>query len=246
MKKIILIGALIVVFQITYAQITWIPKAGLTSSKINTKIDEPDGSTDYSIGDVRIKIGFTIGVGVNIPITKALSFQPELSFIQKGHSSSAHIASLTINDNVFENYNADSKLTLNYLEMPVLAKYTVSLAKGAAQLFVVAGPSFALGVGGKIKQETSFYYQGMIRTTSEEGKVKFGSDERFPNDNYGVERRGDIGLQTGIGAILFKKITVDVRYTFGMTNLWDVEEADIRYTNRALQFTVGVPLTLKK
>ncbi|MCD9014936.1 porin family protein [Parachryseolinea silvisoli] len=247
MKKILLIGALVVAFQTTYAQVTLIPKAGLTSSDIKTKIDEPRGGSDvgFSASDAQTKLGFTVGVGINIPITKALSFQPEVSFIQKGRSAVVHVDAVTVGDIVIGHYDAESKLTLNYLEIPVLAKYTVSLAKGATQLFVVAGPSFALGVGGKLKQETTYSDRGVITTTSNEANVKFGS-KTFSTDEYGVERRGDIGLQTGLGALLFKKIMIDVRYTFGMTKLWDFEDIDISTKNRVLQFTVGVPFTLKK
>ena len=242
MNKIVLIGALVFSFQISCAQITWIPKAGLTISEIKTKIDGPDGGTEFNSGSSSTKLGTTVGIGINMPITKALSLQPELSFIQKGYAASAYV-SVAVDGNVLEYYNTESKVTLNYLEMPVLGKYTVSLAKGTTQLFIVAGPSFALGVGGKLKRETTLYNSGTTTTTSRESKVKFGSDE-ISSDKYVVERRGDIGLQTGIGAILFKKIMVDVRYTRGMTKLWDTDGISIK--NRVFQFTVGVPFTLKK
>lgn len=56
MKKIVLIGALVVAFQITYAQITLIPKAGLTSS-IMIDLRYAFGMTDlYDLKGVDISI----------------------------------------------------------------------------------------------------------------------------------------------------------------------------------------------
>jgi opacity protein-like surface antigen len=244
MKKIVLIGALVVAFQITYAQITLIPKAGLTSSTVKTKVDEE--GIEIEVADTKIKLGFTVGVGLNIPITKAFSLQPELNFIQKGFSSEWDSDEEGI---VIGTLASKSKLTLNYLELPLLAKYTFNISKSSTQFFVEAGPSLALGVGGKAKIDNVISDGNNSTKISGEYKVKFGSDELFDireAKEYPVENRTDVGLQLGAGTVFSNRIMIDLRYTFGMTNLYDVEGVDISIKNRVLQLTVGMPLALKK
>ncbi|MCT3673671.1 PorT family protein [Elizabethkingia anophelis] len=89
-----------------------------------------------SVGGEKPKVGFQAGLGVNIPVGKdGFSIQPELNYIQKGVAFKPAGASKT-------NYN------LNYLEIPVLLKYSFG------PVYVNAGPSigFRLGQSNKVKE----------------------------------------------------------------------------------------------
>src|SRR5579862_7535795 len=75
---------------------------------------------------------FSFGVVGDIPVGSKFSFQPALSFLQKGMANS-------------DNGNS-STMRLNYLEMPLNFLYKAPGAKGH---FVVGlGPSFSYGLSG--------------------------------------------------------------------------------------------------
>ena len=96
-----------------------IPKAGINIS--SQSISGMSGE--------KSKVGFQGGIGVNF-LTKAKGFsiQPELNFISKG----AALKNVSGNK---ENFN------LNYLELPVLAKYSFGIG------YINAGPSLGLRLG---------------------------------------------------------------------------------------------------
>ena len=72
------------------------------------------------------KTGFTAGVGVNFKVKgSALSIQPELNYVGAGTK---------IKDN-------KNKYNLNYLELPVLVKYSFG------PVYINAGPSIGMAMG---------------------------------------------------------------------------------------------------
>ncbi len=143
--------------------------------------------------------------------------QPELLFIQKG-----------------ENYDArgvETKATLNYLEVPVLAK--VSFGSQVIKGYVNAGPSLALGLTGNQKVEGG-------EEPGETG-IRFGNpandgrrylDSRF---DFGLQFGGGVGVGLGPGSLL-----ADVRYGLGLTDLSDATKSK----NRNFAFTLGYAIPL--
>jgi hypothetical protein len=217
---------------LSYAQ-TLIPKAGVTLPKI--EYEENVGA--------KSKIGFTLGVGYNIAINDLFSIQPELSFVQKGTKSKS---SYTYRGDVSSyTQTLEGNLTINYLELPVLAKVTFG---SGTKFFLNAGPSIGFGLGGKATYEIIYSETYMGETVTEtmegNGKVKFGDEpDEYEGEDAYFDNRLDLGLQFGGGAIVANKIMIDVRYGLGFSNLWDGEENKSQH--RVFQFTVGIPLTLK-
>lgn len=227
-KSLLLVGAVILVAELAYAQ-TLIPKAGLTLSKIAFK----------NHSGVKSKIGFTFAVGYNIAISDLLSIQPELSFVQKGVKGKSTETQGSVTETL------EDDLTINYLELPVLAR--LAFAPGS-KFYLNAGPSIGLGVGGKYKYTETYRrtYQGDTHTEIFEsiGKIKFGDEpDNYQGEDTYFDNRLDIGIQVGGGAIIADKIMIDVRYGFGFSNLVDGE--DNKSQNRVIQFTVGIPISLK-
>jgi opacity protein-like surface antigen len=206
MKKIVLIGALALAAGFSYGQ-TIIPKAGITLSTF--------GGDDAG-DDTKSKLGFTIGAGLNLPLGDGMfSLQPELNYVQKGAKAE------------YDDQDRTDKLTLGYLEVPVLVKVTFG---EATKFYVNAGPSVGFGLGGKYKVE--------IGDDSDDIDVKFGDGD--DEDKYYVEKGTDIGFQLGAGVIVAEKVMIDVRYGLGLTDLYDDESMK----NNVLQFTVGIPLSI--
>ena len=108
MKKQLLFAAMLIVAGSSYAQ-SIIPKAGASLSYFTNTDAQSDS-----------KFGFIVGVGFNLPLGEgAFSIQPELNFIQKGDKA--------------EQDGTSEKLTLNYIELPVLVKASF----GGASKFLV-------------------------------------------------------------------------------------------------------------
>ena len=207
MKKILLVGALTLATGLSYSQ-TIIPKAGLVVSSFLGK---------DKLQEDRSTVGFTAGVGFNMPVGDGgFSVQTELNYIQKG-SEAEYVAE-----------RSHDKLTLGYLEIPLLAKIT--FGDFPSEFYVNFGPSFGFGLGGKYKKEGGLY--------PESQKVKFGEGD--DPDKYYVENGLDVGVQLGMGLIILERVMVDVRYGLGVTNIYK----DYKITNSAFQLTVGSPLSL--
>ena len=208
MRKLIFTSLLALAGSLTFAQ-SLIPKAGATFSKL--------GGSD--VEDQKFNIGFTLGMGFNLPLGSGpMSIQPELNFIQKGSKASLEIFNTTYS----------STLKLNYLEVPVLVKATFG---AGTKFYFNAGPSIAIGMGGKLK--TTY------NSTTEKADVKFGEGD--DEDVVYVEKKTDFGLQFGGGVIIAEKVMIDLRYGAGLSTLFEDESVK----NNVLQFTVGIPINLK-
>lgn len=111
------------------AQISIIPKAGITLSNVALDDDLPDTESN---------LGFVAGVGLEIPLTddRFFAIQPELLYIQKGAKEDI--------------LGEEVKNITNYLELPLLLK--VNFGTEQIKAFANAGPSFAYWLGGKFKQ----------------------------------------------------------------------------------------------
>ncbi|MFZ6010204.1 MAG: porin family protein [Bacteroidota bacterium] len=237
MKKVPLLLILTTISLASFAQ-TIVPKLGLTLSQMT------DPNESYF--NVKSIIGFNAGVGLQYDFNETFSIQPELQFIQKGVRH--------VNESIMDIpagrylYREDTKITIHYLELPVLAK--ISWGSGNTKFFVNAGPSIGIGLGGRMKVEvfstdpfTSFTYKF-------ESKVKFDDDAPRFDDSLNYDNRLDFGLQFGGGVVIAKSIVIDIRYGLGVSKANDkqewIENDDAKCKNRVFQFTVGMPISLKK
>lgn len=239
MKRIILISVIACAAMSASAQ-RIIPKIGMSlyRASVHDKYPEYD--------KVLSNPGFTAGVGYEISLKGNLSLQPEINFIQKGF-----IYKHEHYDQGEDAYELNKfTLTVNYIEVPILVK--VHLKK----FYFVGGPSVGFGIGGKLRQEYDFNDVstdlGFIKTYD----VKFEDvPEGYASDSQTFEyvnNRVDVGVQLGAGIELFNKIMVEVRYGFGLTRLYDTRDEIYQFEhadqakNQVLQFTVGMPLSLRK
>lgn len=111
----------------------------------------------------------------------------------------------------------DGKTTLRFyaLELPVLARFNVG------KFYANAGPSIAYNFYGTSKME---------------GSTKA---LRFNNSSEGFKRL-DAGVQMGAGyrfKLKQKSVVLDVRYTYGLSNISNEQEMYNRYLNISLHFS---------
>jgi hypothetical protein len=207
--------------------------------------------------ETKVKTGFTIGAAVNIAFSERFSLQPELSYIRKG--AQTHYSTNSIQSNPESSTETvsrswgDGKVTLEYLELPILARYNFPSQSKIITFFVVAGPAFSMGVGGRVRSDAGYSYYtrstdytlgGPIQigqgTSTRRGSVEF-KDGTFSKNGQDlpINKRYDVGAQIGGGVTLIKYLVIEVRYSRGFISVYD------RYPNarnQTLQVSLGVPL----
>lgn len=156
------------------------------------------------IEDAGSKAGFNFGgvVGVRLTDATPLYLESGLYFRQFGSKKDKN------------------EVNLNYLELPILIKYGFQVTDEISVLPYL-GPSFSLGLGGKIKEEG------------------VGSYASFKSGRYS---RPDVGMRIGCGAE-YNMIYLEMGYQFGIANIADWKENatdDATVHNGAFFVNVGV------
>ncbi|WP_038028661.1 porin family protein [Thermonema rossianum] len=124
MKKLLLTLAAGALFFGAQAQISIMPKAGVSLASTAYKSAGESDKTD-------MKTGFAFGVAAPISVSDQFSVQPELLYIQKGGEEKSN--------------GLTSSATINYLEIPVMARAHFG------GFYVGAGPYLGIALGGKAK-----------------------------------------------------------------------------------------------
>jgi opacity protein-like surface antigen len=186
-------------------------KAGLNLANISE-----DWSDDWEGVEKKMKTGFSVGGFITYSINEMFAIQPEALYTMKG-------AKWEWAD---EGWQDEEKLA--YLEIPVLAKFTIPTQGNIApNLFV--GPALGILLSAKYYEEWD----------SE-------SEERDIKDDM---KSTDFGLAFGAGVEIgmpHSAITIDGRYTLGLTNTCEPytdpetgEETECDEKNGVISFMVG-------
>lgn len=166
MKKVFLMFVMAGAFAVSArAQIKYGAKAGLNMANI--------GGSDVEGNKARA--GFYAGGFVEIPAVDKLSVVPELIFSTQGTKSES--------DN-------DNKLNLNYLNIPVMARYAI-----ASGFFAETGPQF-----------------GFLLSA----KSKWDGNSNNVKDGY---KKLDLSWGLGVGYVSTTNIGVNARFNFGLSKL---------------------------
>jgi hypothetical protein len=190
MKKLLLSTAIAIfaIANVNAQSVNFGAKAGLNLANVGGDIDENEGI-----------VGFHIGGVAEISISEKFSIQPELLFSAQGTK--------------FE--EGDGKLTmkLNYINIPVMAKYYV-----ADGFSLEAGPQIGILASAKAKYE--------IGGESESEDIK---------DNF---ESLDLGLNFGLGYKLDSGLNFAARYNLGLSNLAK-DSGNEKINNGVFQLSVG-------
>ena len=118
--------------------------------------------------------------------------------------------------------NEDNQVNLNYLDIPILLKIKLINAN-LFNLNLLGGPTFGFALNGETEQN------------GQTVDIRLGDDyKRF---DLGLTGGGGIGINLGsIG------VFGDVRYLFGVNNIDEVEDTEIK--NKGLNFSVGLMFRL--
>ncbi len=173
-------------------------KAGLNIASLSG--DEVD--------DLDSRMGLAVGGYLSVPVAPSFSIQPELLYSMKGASDSFA--------------GVDVTLKLDYLEIPVLAKYTFGLPGAPVKPSIFAGPALGLKLSSKVKVEG------------------FGESEEEDLEDV---KDTDFGLVFGAGLAFnlgSNSVGVDVRYNLGLTSIDDTGEGfDVKNNVISLMVSFG-------
>ncbi len=167
MKKIILSAIAIMAFAFTNAQSTRFGiKGGLNISSI----------VGEDVRDANALVGFHVGGLAEIHVVEKFYIQPELLFSTQGAKFDG-------------GFGGDGDVKLNYLNIPVLAKYYIVDKKFSVE----AGPQ--LGI--------------LLSAKAEDVDIKDDT------------KSADFGFNFGAGYNFTDNFSVGLRYTVGLSPLWD-------------------------
>jgi len=170
------------------------PMLGVSMARIHEK--------DYDSG---LKMGLGLGGFLNYRLTPKFSLTGQVLFVQKGYRHT--------DTNGYGTYK--SRLTLNYLEVPILANYTFGADTFRTHAF--AGPDFGFKLGGKY----SYEYDGL----------------RGEDTNMGHFKGMDLGLKFGAGLdypIGPGRLGADLAFIVGLCNIYADSDGDYKATNCAI------------
>lgn len=212
MKKVYLVAAAFCVSGLVTAQTTTTQSKtsdvhfGLRAG-VNFANIIKDGDKDFS---TEIKPGFNAAAFLEIPVVTGFSVQPEVQFSQKGYKATGTVLGSPY----------DYRVTTNYVEIPVLAKFSPSETFG-----IVVGPqfSFLTSTNTKFKSGSSIY----------ENTVNQDNDNLRKNTLGGV-----LGIEVASGGAVFA-----LRYSLDFqTNNGDGTSSTPKYKNQVLGLSIGVRL----
>ena len=211
MKKILFYAA-VLFSAFSYAQdIKYGAKVGLNISKFSGDVE-----------DSKSLIGVQLGGFAEISITEKFAIQPELLFSMQGEKYEYSESDIDFS------LSEESKTKLNYLNIPVLAKYYV-----ANKFALIAGPQ--VGFLFSAKEDYSFKetFDGETDSYSETVDVK---------DLY---KTLSLSFNLGASYSITDNLFVDARYNLGLSSIAKDftdefgDSSSFKIKNNVFQFSVG-------
>ncbi len=183
MKRTGLIIAILVFTLNMNAQISFGAKTGLNISNITG--DATDGN--------EVKVGLAIGAVAEFKLSESFAIQPEIIYSSQGSDTK----------------NSNVKLKMNYLNVPLMAKYYPT-----ENLSLQLGPQVGFLVSAKV----------------DNGKTSVKVDDNL--------KTIDLGLSFGVGYKLDFGLFFDARYNLGLSDINDYNTINENY-NAVINFSVG-------
>lgn len=205
MKKLGLLMVTMLVCMVTSAQITWNVKAGAGFATMRGDVE-----------DVESKLGWKIGVGIEKPLSADWLIMPSLEFKLKGTQVSFTDGTNKEND----------KLTMSYLQLPILAAYRTRL-NDDFNLTLKAGPYVAYAFSGKMKYEGTW-----------DGEYEEEEWDIFEEEEEG--KRFDAGLLLGVD-FEYHRFVLGAEFEYGLLPALKLEEEDgtFKAYNTSFYITLG-------
>ena len=224
-KRIVILAIIALLSLPAFAQ----PSIGIRGGINYGEVSEP-AVIGGILPDFKSILGINLGVVGEIPISSNFSFQPELAFNQKGFKLQEGF-----NVDIFKipvPLGAKVVTKVNYIDMPLLAKYKFGNEKMNA--YLTAGPVFSYASGGKLQTKAQFLFD--IPITSTKLDLDALGYSRF---EVSASVGAGLSFNTGSGSLF-----IDARYIHGLTDVYDVPVVDLKLKNRGFGINVGYMIPL--
>lgn len=223
MKKIqnvLTIAALLLSATYSFAQISVGAKAGVYTSFIDVT-EAAEGLTQSVEGLTTPTFGITAEIG----LSENFAFQPELLYTTKGFKVSEginiNLGGLPIPAGV------TARTKINYLEVPLLAKY--KFGTEGLRFNVTAGPVVSYAVNGQLDTRANLLFDiNPLKTDIDLDALNYERLEVSASIGAGV------GYETSGGELF-----ADARYVHGFSDLYTAPVVDLNLKNRGVGVTVG-------
>ncbi|WP_047545908.1 porin family protein [Psychroserpens sp. Hel_I_66] len=194
MKKLMLFAAVAAfgLSSVNAQEVKFGAKAGVNFATIGGDVEDADGRTAFHVGGV-----------AEIMISDKFSVQPELLYSAQGLQQKEE----------FEGFTFESKLKLDYINIPIMAKYYV--AEGFS---IEAGPQV-----------------GFLLSAKEEFEFEGDSEEEDVKDAFNSI---DFGAGVGVGYRMDSGLNFSARYVLGLSNIFE-DSGDFSAQNNVIQVSVG-------
>lgn len=203
------------------AQISVGVKTGVNFADTNM-----DGIITNLLPEQTVYPGFTAGLIAELPLKNGFSFRPELNYIQKGFVTQADIYDFELLG-IDIPIGAKAKTRFNYIEMPLLFKY--SIGNELAKVYFIGGPNVAYAANAHIRPVANLL-------------VNINLPAVNLNLNDDIYQRWELSGTIGAGGELKAgagKIFADVRYTHGFTNMLSNPIIEMKTKNQGFNLSAG-------
>ncbi len=150
----------------------------------------------------------------------ALRFEP--MFLRKGAEAKA----------TEEGVETISRIKMDYLELPLMARFAFGSNMSNAKPFLLAGPSVGFLLSAKSKDESA--------GITDEKDIK----DELKNLDFGLNFGGGLNVKAGR-----TNLFIEGRYNLGLANVDDSADdngVDVRMKNRGLELFAGIALPIGK
>jgi len=165
----------------------------------------------YNAVDFKSRIGGNYALVVNIPVTPILNLQFEPGFSQRG--AKIDISNEGNSEGVLVRSDAFGKLSLSYVELPLLFQYRPKIGKFEGILSL--GPELRVRVGKALSKVTYRNYQDGLLIFDELIEADLNSNNNINDFDYGLA--GGAGLAYKMQTV---KIFTEVRYHLGLKKVY--------------------------
>ena len=166
------------------------------------------------------------GAFVNVPVRGGFSVQPELHFTQKGFKLDES-ANLRLFDLPLP-VGAVAVTRIDYVELPVLAKY--NFGAGPVSAYLTAGPAVSYATGGKLDTRARLLVElDLFETRLDLDAIDYQRTELSGVLGGGVQFRAQNG----------NTFFVDARYTRGLTQVVDIPLVRDRLEQQSFGIQIG-------
>ena len=214
MRKL-LVTTFVLVFTLSSVNsqdITFGAKAGINIANLDV--------TDANIDS---RTSLHLGVTAEFEISDTFSIQPELLYSAQGATSSDTDDGFNVVGNPVR-YDSENKWKLNYIQIPIMAKFYVSEG-----LSLEAGPQIGFLASAEIDEDE----------TETDLTSGVSSSTSTTIDAKEIVKSVDFGLNFGLGYKLDSGLNFALRYNLGLSNIYDVSESTVKIKNRVFQLSVG-------